>query len=114
MFLQQLIAAAQTVLSYYSRGEYPKREAAGSSFTPQNFTLKIYDKTGTTVERTENVSVTNSNGTVSIDGLNNDAVKFAIENTTGMALVNVDVKMEPLIRMSVRQISCAQERKVRR
>ena len=88
--------AAQTVLTYYSRGEYPKREAAGSSFTPQNFTLKIYDKTGTTVERTENVSATNSNGTVSIDGLNNDAVKFAIENTTGMALVNVDVKMEPL------------------
>jgi len=64
-------AAAQTVLSYYSRGEYPKREAAGPSFTPQNFTLKIYDKTGTTVERTENVSATNSNGTVSIDGLNN-------------------------------------------
>ena len=42
--------AAQTVLTYYSRGEYPKREAAGSSFTPQNFTLKIYDKTGTTVK----------------------------------------------------------------
>jgi len=87
---------ARTALSYYSYGEIPKRESSGSAFVPQNFTLKVYDKTGTTVEKTVNVSTTNRDGSFDLTGLNNDAVKFAIENTTGMALVNVDVKMEPL------------------
>ena len=56
----------------------------------------MYDKTGKTVYQEVSVSPSASNGSITIDGLNNDAVKFEIANTTGTALVNVDVKMEPL------------------
>lgn len=85
------------ILSYYDQSTfYGKRESAGSTYTPQNYTLKVYDKTGKTVEKAINVSTTNANGSFTIDGLNNDAVKFEITSTTGTALVNVDVKLEPL------------------
>ncbi|WP_455069505.1 T9SS type A sorting domain-containing protein [Prevotella aurantiaca] len=85
------------VLSYYNQSTfYGKRESAGSTYTPQNYTLKVYDKTGKTIEKEINVSTTNANGSFTIDGLNNDAVKFEITSTTGTALVNVDVKLEPL------------------
>jgi len=85
------------VLSYYDRSTfYGKRESAGASYTPQNYTIKVYDKTGKTVYQEVSVAPSASNGSITIDGLNNDAVKFEIANTTGTALVNVDVKMEPL------------------
>ena len=85
------------ILSYYDQSTfYGKRESAGSTYTPQNYTLKVYDKTGKTIEKEINVSTTNANGSFTIDGLNNDAVKFEITSTTGTALVNVDVKLEPL------------------
>ena len=85
------------VLSYYNQSTfYGKRESAGSTYTPQNYTLKVYDKTGKTVYQEVSVTPSASNGSITIDGLNNDAVKFEILNTTGTALVNVDVKMEPL------------------
>lgn len=85
------------VLSYYNQSTfYGKRESAGSTYTPQNYTLKVYDKTGKTVYQEVSVTPSASNGSITIDGLNNDAVKFEIANTTGTALVNVDVKMEPL------------------
>lgn len=85
------------VLSYYDRSTfYGKRESAGASYTPQNYTIKVYDKTGKTVYQEVSVAPSASNGSITIDGLNNDAVKFEIANTTGTALVNVDVKVEPL------------------
>ena len=85
------------VLSYYDRSTfYGKRESAGASYTPQPYTIKVYDKTGETVYQEVSVTPSASNGSITIDGLNNDAVKFEIANTTGTALVNVDVKMEPL------------------
>ncbi|MBF1640172.1 T9SS type A sorting domain-containing protein [Prevotella sp.] len=85
------------VLSYYDRSTfYGKRESAGASYTPQTYTIKVYDKTGKTVYQEVSVAPSASNGSITIDGLNNDAVKFEIANTTGTALVNVDVKMEPL------------------
>ena len=85
------------VLSYYDRSTfYGKRESAGASYTPQDYTIKVYDKTGKTVYQEVSVNPSASNGSITIDGLNNDAVKFEILNTTGTALVNVDVKMEPL------------------
>ena len=43
------------------------------------YTFNIYDKTGTTVEKT--VTVNGSDQTVSIDGLNNDAVKIGVIGT---------------------------------
>ena len=85
------------VLSYYDRSTfYGKRESAGASYTPQDYTIKVYDKTGKNVYQEVSVTPSASNGSITIDGLNNDAVKFEITNTTGTALVNVDVKMEPL------------------
>ena len=85
------------VLSYYNQSTfYGKRESSGASYTPQTYTIKVYDKTGKTVYQEVSVSPSASNGSITIDGLNNDAVKFEILNTTGTALVNVDVKMEPL------------------
>ena len=85
------------VLSYYNQSTfYGKRESAGASYTPQNYTIKVYDKTGKTIYKEVSVTPSASNGSITIDGLNNDAVKFEIANTTGTALVNVDVKMEPL------------------
>ena len=85
------------ILSYYDQSTfYGKRESAGASYTPQNYTIKVYDKTGKTIYKEVSVTPSASNGSITIDGLNNDAVKFEIANTTGTALVNVDVKMEPL------------------
>ena len=43
------------------------------------YTFNIYDKTGTTVEKT--VTVNGTSGTLSIDGLNNDAVKIGVIGT---------------------------------
>ena len=85
------------ILSYYDQSTfYGKRESAGASYTPQTYTIKVYDKMGKTVYQEVSVTPSASNGSITIDGLNNDAVKFEILNTTGTALVNVDVKMEPL------------------
>ena len=90
------------VLSYYDQSYYDqstfygKRESAGASYTPQTYTIKVYDKTGKTVYQEVSVTPSASNGSNYHDGLNNDAVKFEIANTNGTALVNVDVKMEPL------------------
>ncbi|WP_278993570.1 T9SS type A sorting domain-containing protein [Prevotella melaninogenica] len=88
---------SNAVLSYYDQSTfYGKRESSGASYTPQTYTIKVYDKTGKTVYQEVSVTPSASNGSITIDGLNNDAVKFEIANTTGTALVNVDVKMEPL------------------
>lgn len=43
------------------------------------YTFNIYDKTGTSVEKT--VTVNGNSGTLSIDGLNNDAVKIGVIGT---------------------------------
>ena len=43
------------------------------------YTFNIYDKTGTSVEKT--VTVNGNSGTLSIDGLNNDAIKIGVIGT---------------------------------
>lgn len=67
-------------------------------YAPGTYTLKVYDKTGTTVEKTVNVTESNAGGTITLDSLNNDAVKFVV---TGLpdgtqALVNVTLKLQAL------------------
>ncbi len=67
-----------------------------ASYSPGNYTLNVYDKTGTTVEKTINVTQSNANGTLELEGLNNDAVKFQI---TGLeegkqALVSVTLSLQ--------------------
>lgn len=71
------------------------------AFTPGNYTLKIYDKTGKSVVKT--IEVTQSNaGTdetkYKLEGLNNDAVKFEISGLADnrQALVNVTLHLEAL------------------
>ena len=71
--------------------EYP-------SFNPGVYTLNVYDKTGTTIERTIDVTESNAGGILELDSLNNDAVKFSI---TGLeegkqALVSVTLEMQAL------------------
>ncbi len=46
----------------------------------QNYTLKVYDKTGTSAT-TENVSSSNQSGTITLGGLNNDAIKIGVIGT---------------------------------
>lgn len=68
------------------------------AFTPGAYTLNVYDKTGTTIERTIDVTESNAGGILELDSLNNDAVKFSI---TGLeegkqALVSVTLEMQAL------------------
>ena len=68
------------------------------SFTPGTYTLNVYDKTGTSVEKTVNVTQSNAGGILELEGLNNDAVKFQIANLGEgkQALVAVTLLLEAL------------------
>ncbi|MGN0215738.1 MAG: hypothetical protein ACI4BG_04255, partial [Prevotella sp.] len=48
------------------------------AFTPSNFKLELYGTNKDNVEEMANVSSSNTNATLSVSGLNNDAVKFTI------------------------------------
>lgn len=67
-------------------------------FSPGAYTLKIYDKTGTSVTNTITVNSASDAGSTYIGGLNNDAVKFVIEGlaTGKKALVSVTLTLETL------------------
>jgi hypothetical protein len=63
------------------------------------YTITVYDKDGITVAGTKKVNSASDNGTITLSGLNNDAVKFTISSVDGndpMALVTVDLTMEAL------------------
>lgn len=87
-----------TATSTYHEG----REIEYGGFTPGSYTLKVYDKTGTTEVFSKTVSsaadLAGDAGKFDLTGLNNDAVKFAIEDLTGnnQALVSVTLTMETL------------------
>ncbi|MDD7530873.1 MAG: hypothetical protein PUK16_08005 [Prevotellaceae bacterium] len=69
------------------------------AFTPaQSFTLKVYGTNGNTPIETVVVNAENPSGMVTLENLNNDAVKFVIEglNANEQALVKVDLQMETL------------------
>jgi hypothetical protein len=71
--------------------------ATYTAFTPHDYTLTVYDKTGQTVLQTVNVTSGTADGTVVLSGLNNDAVKFAISGVSdGQALVTVDLELQSL------------------
>ena len=73
-------------------------EISRPAFSPGNYTLNVYDKTGTTVELTKDVTEENAGGILELDGLNNDAVKFEIANLEEgkQALVSVTLLMQSL------------------
>ncbi len=68
------------------------------AFTPHDYTLKVYDKTGTTVLKEMNISSSNKNETFKVEGLNNDAVKLEVSGLpeNERALVTVNLILESL------------------
>ena len=94
----------QAFFTYGSAGDHAQMAAINEqavSSTP--FKLKIFGPTGEESDpltRTIDIKETTPNGTVRIDGYNNDAVKFKIEglpNTSSpTALVNITLIMETL------------------
>ena len=68
------------------------------AFNPGTYTLNVFDKTGTSVEKTVNVTEDNAGGILELQGLNNDAVKFQIANLAEdkQALVAITLLLEAL------------------
>ena len=62
------------------------------------YTVKLYDKTGNTVVATAAVDESNPTQEISVDGLNNDAVKFAVEGLADgqTAHICLEVDLEAL------------------
>lgn len=63
------------------------------SFTPSDFTINVYDKTGKSLYESQTVNSTNKTGKIVISDLNNDAVKFGVE---GIGLVKLTLTLQAL------------------
>ena len=68
------------------------------SYTPSDFKLSLYGTNGTEVAETASVSSTNKEATLTVGGLNNDAVKFTISGLAEgtKALITYNLTMEQL------------------
>ena len=68
------------------------------AFTPSDFKLELYGTNKDNVEEMANVSSSNTNATLSVSGLNNDAVKFTISGLAEgtKALITYKLTMEQL------------------
>ena len=68
------------------------------AFTPSNFKLELYGTNKDNVEEMANISSSNTDATLSVSGLNNDAVKFTISGLKEgtKALITYNLKMEQL------------------
>ena len=68
------------------------------AFTPSNFKLELYGTNKDNVEEMANVSSSNTDATLSVSGLNNDAVKFTISGLAEgtKALITYNLTMEQL------------------
>lgn len=63
------------------------------SFTPSDFTINVYDKTGKSLYESHTVNSTHKTGKIVISDLNNDAVKFGVE---GIGLVKATLTLQAL------------------
>ena len=87
---------------YLANSSLVKRTATQATYTPQSYTVTIYDKNGTDVAQTLNIAPSTGEQTYELTGLNNDAVKFSISDlssateATNPALMNVEIVLEPL------------------
>lgn len=84
---------------YAGLGDYdPKATAEPQSGTSSTgYTLKVYDKTGTSAQPIT-VNASNPSGTVTLNDLNNDAVKFSIQGT-GSVKVNLTLQaLDPYLK----------------
>lgn len=68
------------------------------AFTPSDFKLELYGTNKDNVEEMANVSSSNTDATLSVSGLNNDAVKFKISGLADgtKALITYNLTMEQL------------------
>lgn len=68
------------------------------AFTPSDFKLELYGTNKDNVKEMANVSSSNTNATLSVSGLNNDAVKFTISGLKEgtKALITYNLTMEQL------------------
>ena len=68
------------------------------AFTPSDFKLELYGTKKDNVEEMANVSSSNTDATLSVSGLNNDAVKFTISGLKDgtKALITYNLTMEQL------------------
>ena len=100
-------------LSYYSSGYYAmfysdngkaatwkaqQASVTNPAYKPSNFKLELFGTKKDNVERTEAVSSSNTNATLSVSSLNNDAVKFTISGLKEgtKALITYNLTMEQL------------------
>lgn len=67
-------------------------------YTPGSYTLNVYDKTGTSIKESVEVSSSNASGMIDLGKCNNDAVKFSITGLDEgkMALVSVTLLLQAL------------------
>ena len=72
--------------------------ATNPAYTPSPFTLTLYGTSASTPKETANVSSSSTNATLSVSGLNNDAVKFTISGLAEgtKALITYNLTMEQL------------------
>ncbi len=93
---------AQVVSKYYS--DYAttwnviSSSAQNPAYTPSDFKISLYGTNKENVEEMANVSSSNKNATLSVSGLNNDAVKFTISGLADgtKALITYSLNMEAL------------------
>ncbi|MBR1620687.1 MAG: hypothetical protein IJ669_01035 [Prevotella sp.] len=67
----------------------------GTGYEPSTFTLNVYDKTGQSVEKTVTVDANSveKTGTLTIEGLNNDAIKIGVQ---GIGLIKGSLTLQAL------------------
>ena len=87
-----------TDLDYAATWTADKLSTTNPAYTPSNFTLKLYGTSGNDMKETANISNINSDQTLSVSGLNNDAVKFTISDLAdgAKALITYNLTMEQL------------------
>ena len=62
-----------------------------------SYTVKLYDKDGTTVAQSADVNDNNANGTLEVTGLNNDAIKFEVSgDDNATAYLYAELTLEAL------------------
>ena len=75
-----------------------KATVSNPAYTPSSFKLSLYGTSKSEVKSSADVSSSNTDPTLEVTGLNNDAVMFTIEGLTGdaKALITYELTMEQL------------------
>lgn len=84
--------------TYNVANSYAVVANASPSVSSTSFTIKLFDKTGNTVERQATVNATQPSGDLMLERLNNDAIKLQVEGLEEdeLAYVCLQVQLEAL------------------